>query len=82
MLAHDQVVRRDGGAVSQTGRELIAALWTAWETGTTLPFRDIDHDADPTERRVRIVGIRERVARPADAGEVGDAVVELTLVEV
>ena len=80
--AHDQVVRRDGGEISQTGRELIAALWGAWETGTTLPFRDIDHDADPTERRVRIVGIRERVARPADAGEVGDAVVELTLVEV
>ena len=80
--AHDQVVRRDGGEISQTGRELIAALWGAWETGTTLPFRDIDHDADPTERRVRIVGIRERVARPADAGEAGDAVVELTLVEV
>jgi hypothetical protein len=82
VLAHDQLVRRDGGTVSLTGRELIAALWTAWETGTTLPFRDIDHDADPTERRVRIVGIRERVARPADAGEMGDAVVELTLVEV
>jgi hypothetical protein len=82
VLAHDQVVRRDGGAVSQTGRELIAALWTAWETGTTLPFHDIDHDTEPTERRVRIVGIRERVARPTDAGEVGDAIVELTLVEV
>ncbi len=82
VLAHDQMVRRDGGAVSQTGRELIASLWTAWETGTTLPFRDIDHDADPTQRRTRIVGIRERVARPADAGETGDAVVELTLVEV
>ena len=82
VLAHDQVVRRDGGLVSQTGRELIASLWTAWEAGTPLPFRDIDHDADPTERRVLIVGIRERVARPADAGETGDAVVELTLVEV
>jgi hypothetical protein len=82
VLAHDQVVRRDGGAVSRTGRELIAALWAAWETGTMLPFRDIDHDADPVERRIRIVGIRERVARPADAGAGGDAVVELTLVEV
>jgi len=80
--AHDQMARRGGGLVTQTGRELIATLWTAWETGTTLPFRDIDHDADPTERRVRIVGIRERVARPADAGAAGDAVIELTLVEV
>jgi hypothetical protein len=82
VVAHDQVVRRDGGELTRSGRELIAELWDAWETGTTLPFRDIDHDADPTERRVRIVGIREAVARPADAGETGDAVIRLTLVEV
>ena len=80
--ARDQVVRRDGGELSRTGRELVSDLWDAWETGTTLPFEDIDHDAEPTERRVRIVGIREQVARPADAGETGDAVVQLTLVEV
>ena len=39
---------------------MIAELWQHWETGTTLPFRDIDYDDDPTERRVRIVGISER----------------------
>jgi hypothetical protein len=47
-----------------------------------LPFRDIDYDAEPTERRVRIVGIKEEVARPSDAGEVGDAMIQVTLVEV
>jgi hypothetical protein len=82
VIAHDQVVRRDGGELARTGRELVADLWAAWEAGTTLPYRDIDHDADPVERRVRVVGIEERVARPADAGERGDAVVTLTLVEV
>ena len=82
VIAHDQVVRRDGGEMSRTGRQLIADLWQAWEDGTTLPYRDIDYDADPTERRVRIVGISERVARPADAGETSDAMIGLTLVEV
>lgn len=79
---HDQVVRRDGGTLTRTGRELIAELWTAWENATTLPFRDIDYDAAPIERRVRIVGITEDVARPADAGEIGDATIQLALVEV
>jgi len=82
VVAHDQVVRRDGGEMSRGGRQLIADLWQAWEEGTTLPYRDIDYDATPVERRVRIVGIREQVARPADAGDLGDAVVQLTLVEV
>ncbi len=82
VAAHDQVVRRDGGEMSRSGRQLIADLWLAWKDGTTLPFRDIDYDAEPTERRVRIVGIKEEVARPADAGEIGDAMIQLTLVEV
>lgn len=82
VIAHDQVVRRDGGEISRSGRQLIADLWQAWELGTTLPYRDIDYDAAPVERRIRIVGIREQVARPADAGDIGDAIVQLTLVEV
>jgi hypothetical protein len=82
VVAHDQVVRRDGGEISRSGRELIADLWDAWQSGTTLPYRDIDFDASPIDRQIRIVGIREDVARPADAGAVGDALVHLTLVEV
>ncbi len=82
VVAHDQVVRRDGGEMSRTGRQLIADLWLAWKEGTTLPYHDIDYDAEPVERRVRIVGIKEEVARPADAGDLGDAVIQLTLVEV
>ena len=82
VIAHDQVIDRDGAVLSRTGRELIADLWEAWETGASLPFRDIDHDASPIERRVRIVGMTEKVARPADAALWGDAVLALTLVEV
>ncbi|MBA2290057.1 MAG: hypothetical protein H0V98_06715 [Chloroflexia bacterium] len=82
VAAHDQVVRRDGGEMSRSGRQLIADLCLAWKEGTNLSFRDIDYDAEPTERRVRIVGIKEEVARPSDAGEVGDAMIQVTLVEV
>ena len=80
--AEDQVIDRDGSPLARTGRQLIAELWGHWETGTTLPFRDIDHDAAPVERRVRIVGISEVVRSPADAGRWGDAEIALTVVEV
>lgn len=80
--ARDQVVDRDGSPLPRTGRELIAGLWSAWEAGTPLAFRDQDFDADPVERAVRIVGISESVPAPADAGRWGDAVVALQLVEV
>lgn len=80
--AEDQVVDRAGSLLARTGRELIAELWAHWEAGTTLPFRDIDYDASPVERRVRIVGISEVVRSPADAGRWGDAEVALTLIEV
>jgi hypothetical protein len=76
------VIDRDGSKLSRTGRQLIADLWSAWYHGDTMPFRDLDHDADPTERRVRIVGISESVASPEKQGRWGDAVVSLTLVEV
>jgi len=82
VTARDQVIDRDGSKLSRTGRQLIADLWSAWYHGDTMPFRDLDHDADPTERRVRIVGISESVASPDKQGRWGDAVVSLTLVEV
>lgn len=80
--SHDQVIDREGSQMSRTGRQLIADLWTSWETGSTLTYRDLDYDAAPTTRRVRITGIREVVTRPADQGTWGDATVMLTMVEV
>src|SRR5690606_7595251 len=80
--AHDQMIDRDGTLIPRTGRELIADLWTAWNTGTTVSFRDVDYDADPTERTVRLVGISEKVERPADQGRWGDSIITLALVEV
>ncbi len=47
-----------------------------------MPFKDVDHDAAPNVRQVRIVGIAEEVAKPADAGRWGESIVALTLVEV
>jgi hypothetical protein len=82
VTARDQVIDRDGSLLTRTGRQLIAELWAAWRTGTTLAFRDVDYDADPTERRVRIVGISELTPQPSDAGRWGDSAVTLTLVEV
>ena len=82
VTARDQAIDRDGAVLSRTGRELIADLWARWQDGATVTFRDLDYDAAPVDRRVRIVGITEKVARPADAGRWGDARVALTLVEV
>jgi hypothetical protein len=82
VVAQDQIVDREGELLTRSGRELIADLWMAWQVGTTLTFRDLDYDADTFERRVRIVGISEKVARLFDAGRWGDSSVTLTLVEV
>ncbi|MBA3274915.1 MAG: hypothetical protein H0T72_03910 [Chloroflexia bacterium] len=80
--AQDAVIDRDGDGLARTGREQIAELWDHWRTGTTVPFRDLDHDADPVERQVRIVGISEHVPAPHQAGLWGQSMVSLTLVEV
>jgi hypothetical protein len=80
--AEDQVIDRDGRPIARTGRELIAALWAAWQGGTTLPFQDLDYDADAAIRTVRIVGISESVPKSSDQGRWGDSVVNLQLVEV
>lgn len=80
--ARDAAVGRDGGRLARTGRELAADLWAAWQAGTTLAFKDIDHDTAPTTRQVRIVGLREAIAKPTEAGRWGESVLELVLVEV
>lgn len=82
VAARDKQLRRDGSLDPQTGRQQIAALWAAWQSGETVSFRDIDYDAAPVEREVRIVGIGEETAKPGDAGRWGQGVVGLSLVEV
>jgi hypothetical protein len=80
--AKDQAVRRDGTVDPRTGRQQIADLWSAWSAASTVAFKDVDFDADPVTRQVRIIGIKEEVTKPSDAGRWGDSVVQLTLVEV
>lgn len=82
VIAADQTINRDGTTLTRTGQQLIAELWTAWQNGSTVTFRDLDYDADPVQRTTRIVGISEKVQRPADQRHWGDAIVSLVLVEV
>lgn len=81
VLATDQAVDRDGQPLARSGRQLIGDLWNAWENGAPVSLRDIDYDAVPVERSVRIVGIAEKVRRPADQGRWGESTVSLSLVE-
>ncbi len=80
--AKDQAVRRDGTVDPRSGRQQIADLWAAWQGAETVPFKDVDYDADAVTRQVRIIGIREEVPKPSDAGRWGESVLTLTLVEV
>ena len=57
--AEDRVIDRNGQTLTRTGRQQITELWKHWQNGTTIPFRDLDYDSDPTDRTVRIVGITE-----------------------
>ena len=65
VIAQDRIVERDGGRHLRSGAEIVADLWQAWETGATVPFRDVDYDADPTERRVRVIGLSEQIPTPS-----------------
>jgi hypothetical protein len=80
--ARDSTVVRDGSLETRSGRQVSADLWDAWETGAILPFRDVDYDAVPVERLVRLTGINEEIPKPADAAQWGESIVDLTLVEV
>ena len=80
--AHASTSTRAYESGLRTGRQLIAELWQSWQTDTAETFRDIDYDTDPVERTVRIVGISEAVAQPADSNEWGDSVITINLVEV
>ena len=83
--AHDRrrrsQVTRSGAGDAKTGRQAIAALWDAWELGTAVSFKDIDHDADPVTYLVAIVGMEEKAAKPADGARWGESTVTLILEE-
>lgn len=82
VIARDGQARRDGQVQPRSGRQLSLDLWTAWETGSTVSFRDLDYDHAPVQRQTRIVGIAEEIAKPADAARWGQSTLALTLVEV
>ena len=79
--AGDRRAKRDGQLDAKTGRQAITALWDAWELGTTVTFKDIDNDTDPVTYVVAIVGIEEKVAKPADSARWGESAVTLVLEE-
>ena len=82
VLASDGAVARDGAPDARSGAAIAAALWSAWGSGATLPFRDLDYDLAPVERSVRIAGLDESVRAPADAGRWGESRLRVRLVEV
>lgn len=81
ILARDAAIQRDGSVATLNGRAQIAALWQSWESGQTVTLRDLDYDADPTARTVRITAIEEQVPKPSDAANWGAAVIHLQLLE-
>ncbi len=81
ILAHDGVIQRDGSVATLDGRAQIAALWQSWAVDQTLTFRDLDYDADPTERAVRITAIEEQVPKPANTANLSAAAIHLQLLE-
>ena len=82
IMAQERVVQRDGSLALKGGREQIHDLWAAWAGNQTMPFEDVDYDATPVTRQVRIIDIEESVVAPFDAGEWGESNIRLTLVEV
>jgi hypothetical protein len=82
VMARDRMVERDGGQHVRSGAEIVADLWQAWQDGATVTFRDVDYDADPVERRVRVVGLSEQIPTPSNPAAVASSQITLTLVEV
>jgi hypothetical protein len=80
VIARDRIIERDGGQHLRSGPEIVADLWQAWEQGTTIPFRDIDYDPDPTERQVRVIGLTEQIPTPSST--IGASQLTITLLEV
>ena len=67
---------------TRTGQQIRSTLWSLWDDARTGPFHDIDYQADPTQRDVRMRAIREDWPKPADQPTLGaDTILEITLVE-
>lgn len=69
------------GVLAATGRQQAAGPWAAWQAGTVLSFKDIDHAATGLVHAVRIESLAESVPVPAAAERWGDSMLTLTLVE-
>jgi hypothetical protein len=82
LLAADRTPRRDGAPDPRAGGALSADLWSAWEAGATLAFRDLDYDRLPSARTVRLVALDESIPAPADAGRWGESRLRVKLIEV
>ena len=82
VIAQDRIVERDGGRHLRSGAEIVADLWQAWATGATVPFHDVDYDADPTERSVRIIGLSEQIPTPSRPTAIAASQITVTLLEV
>jgi hypothetical protein len=69
--ARPRGVNRAGALDSRTGQQIRTALWSTWEAGELVPFRDVDYAATTTERTVRVTAIHEDWPKPADANTLG-----------
>ena len=81
VAASDKKIRRDSGVLALDGREQIDALFAAWRDQSTVSFRDVDYDAEPVVRTVRVLDIEQTEPKASDAGRWGDGVVTVTLAE-
>ena len=82
VVARDRIVERDGGQHLRTGAEIVTDLWHAWQNGETVTFRDVDYDADPTERSVRVIGLAEQIPTPANPTGIAASQISVTLLEI
>jgi len=81
ILARTKGTDRDGALDPRTGQTIRTALWSLWEMGESIPFRDIDYSVTTLERTVRLTAIRESWPKPADQAVLGaDTVMEVTVV--
>jgi hypothetical protein len=82
VMAQDRMVERDGGQHLRSGAQTVADLWQSWQDGSTVTFRDVDYDADPVERQVRVVGVAEQIPVPSNPAAIAASHLTVTLLEV